>query len=147
MQVPKIEDFIYFTPYKVQWGDMDALGHVNNVVYIRYFETARVNFMEQSDLFSELLGDDITIVLARIECNFVQELKYPGEIKLMARIKSIGNSSMVVEHMVVGIDGKIYAFGDGTIVCTRTRKGDSGHTKMEKVSVPVEIRRKLGFPL
>ena len=121
------------TTQNVQWGEMDALGHVNNVQFIRYFETARVNFMERNNVFDDLLGNKINIVLAHIECKFVQPLYYPDQIELFCRFKSIGNTSMVVEHAVVSKKSGLVAFGDGIIVCTDSKTH-------QKTPIPERVR-------
>ena len=48
-------DFRHVTPVTVHWGDMDALGHVNNVIFFRYVESGRISY------FNELAGDDPSI--------------------------------------------------------------------------------------
>lgn len=121
MEKIDITKFDKGTIQQVQWGEMDALGHVNNVQFIRYFETARVNFMERNRIFDDLLGKEINIVLAHIECKFVKPLYYPDEIELLCRFKSLGNTSMVVEHAVISKKSGLVAFGDGIIVCTDTQ--------------------------
>ena len=121
MEKIDITKFDKGTIQQVQWGEMDALGHVNNVQFIRYFETARVNFMERNRIFDDLLGKEIIIVLAQIECKFVKPLYYPDEIELLCRFKSLGNTSMVVEHAVISKKSGLVAFGDGIIVCTDTQ--------------------------
>jgi acyl-CoA thioester hydrolase len=124
------------TTQNVQWGEMDALGHVNNVQFIRYFETARVNYMERNNVFDDLLGKEINIVLAHIECKFVQPLYYPDQIELLCRFKTIGNTSMVVEHAVVSKKSGLVAFGDGVIVCTDAKTN-------QKTPIPERVKKLL----
>lgn len=110
---------------RVQWGEMDALGHVNNVQFIRYFETARVHLMESIGLWKMFDKDGIMIVLAKMECNFIQPLYYPDTILAQARFKSIGRSSMVVEQQVVSKTSGLAAQGDGIIVFVDPKTGKS----------------------
>lgn len=136
MEKIDLSKFDFCTTQQVQWGEMDALGHVNNVQFFRYFETARVNFMEDSAIFNDLLGDKINIVLAHIECNFVQPLYYPDEIKMYCRIKSVGNTSMVTQHAIISAKSGLVAFGDGVIVCTDTQTN-------QKTQIPEKVKQLL----
>lgn len=76
---------------EVRWGDMDAYGHVNNTLFFRYFETARLRYFE--DL---LKNNDIampTVVLAEMSCRFLQPLVYPATIVVGCRVSRLGSSS------------------------------------------------------
>ena len=64
----------------VYWGEMDAFGHINNVIYFRYFETGRINFFNQTGFWKDLDNETVRIVVVKLDCNFVQEIIYPKEI-------------------------------------------------------------------
>ena len=93
-------DFRHLTPVTVHWGDMDALGHVNNVIFFRYVESGRISY------FNELAGDDPSIwggegpILADIQCSFVDQLRYPAEIEVATRTARLGGKSMTVEAAI-----------------------------------------------
>jgi acyl-CoA thioester hydrolase len=108
--------FPYPIDIQVQWGEMDALAHLNNVMFIRYFETARVHMMSETGLWGLYEKSGIMVVLAKVECNFIQPLYFPDVVTAQARIKSIGNSSMVVEHQIISKTSGLAAKGDGVIV-------------------------------
>ncbi len=84
-------DFRHFIELPVRWGDMDAFGHVNNVQYMRYLESGRIAYVEQ------VLGVPINagenIVLADIQCTFLQELHYPATVEVATRTSRLGRSS------------------------------------------------------
>jgi acyl-CoA thioester hydrolase len=84
----------------LQWGDQDAFGHVNNVVYFRWFESARVVYLEQSGLGHMMTGDGIGPILASIRCDYRKQLNYPDRIHIGARVTHLGNSSLKMEHVV-----------------------------------------------
>lgn len=110
----------------VQWGEMDAFGHINNVTYFRYFETGRINFFNQTNLWQDLIDEQVRIVVVKLECNYVQEIVFPEEIEIAVALKHIGNSSISV-HQVVKSSTKntIFAHGGGVIVGTDANTGKS----------------------
>ena len=64
----------------IRWGDMDAMGHVNNTVYFRYFEQARISWFGEIGCAPDPGGEGPVIVNAH--CSFIKQLKYPGEIEV-----------------------------------------------------------------
>lgn len=91
----------------IRWGDMDAMGHVNNTVYFRYFETARIAWFEQFGCAPDPAGEGPVIVNAN--CSFLKQLKYPGEIEVSTLVGPPGRSSFQMTHeiRVVGADGSV----------------------------------------
>ena len=69
----------------VRWGDMDAMGHVNNTVYFRYMEQARIAWFESLVPQAEQWGE-VGIVIVNASCNFRRPINYPGtvEVKVFA---------------------------------------------------------------
>ncbi len=110
--------FLYPVEINVHWGDQDALGHVNNVMFIRYFESARVHMMNACGIWEEFEKAKIFVVLAKIECNFLNSIHYPETVIAQCGLVSVGNSSIVVEHQIlIKSTGKIVANGQGIMVC------------------------------
>lgn len=89
--------FRHFTALPVQWGDMDMLGHVNNVIFFRYAESGRIAY------FDHLLGNDPSIwggegpILAEIQCRFIRQLRYPARLEIGTRTCRIGSRSLAIE--------------------------------------------------
>ncbi|MCP4123437.1 MAG: acyl-CoA thioesterase [Bacteroidetes bacterium] len=124
-------------PLNVQWGEMDAFNHVNNTVYFKYFEIARINFMENSGMLALMEAEKVGPILAHIEASFRIPLSYPDTIKACARVKSIGNTSFVIEHMVWSKNHNAVAcIGDGVVVMLDYKTG-------EKVKISDVLRNKL----
>lgn len=90
----------------IRWGDMDALGHVNNTVYFRYIETARIAWFEQTGAIPDPSREGPVIVTAN--CTFVKQLTYPGEIEVSTYVGPPGRSSFELSHDIrlVGADGQ-----------------------------------------
>lgn len=109
---------------QVLWGEMDAFQHINNVAYFRYFETGRVEFFNNTNLWQLFKDENIRIVVVKLECNYIREIIHPAEIEISVGIKKIGNASLTV-HQVVKCNGEIAAHGEGVIVATNPHTGKS----------------------
>ena len=77
----------------IRFADMDRQGHVNNAVYPTYFESGRVGVIY--DPQDGLQVEGCTTVLARIEIDFLKELRWPGTVEIGTGIADIGRSSYV----------------------------------------------------
>lgn len=75
----------------IRWGDMDAMGHVNNTVYFRYFEHARIAWFTEIGCEPNPKGEGPVIINAR--CTFIRQLKYPGDIEILTYVGPPGRSS------------------------------------------------------
>jgi acyl-CoA thioester hydrolase len=119
-------NFPFSIKQNVLWGEMDAFGHINNVVYFRYFESGRVYFFNETALWQTFLDEQVRIVVVKLECNYIQEIIFPEEIEILVAIKEVGNSSIKV-HQVVKSSTKniIFAHGEGIIVGTDPNTGKS----------------------
>ena len=77
----------------VRWGDMDAMGHVNNTVYFRYMEQARICWFEslvpQAEAWTSL-----SIVIVNASCNFRRPINYPGTVEVKVFTGAPGGSSV-----------------------------------------------------
>lgn len=102
---PKKE--VHRTRIVVRWGDMDAMGHVNNTVYFRYLEQARVEWLETMGLPPEPQGSGPVVINAH--CTFIRQLKYPATIEVRTLVGPPGRSSFqsVQEIRLVGADGAV----------------------------------------
>ena len=103
----------------IRWGDMDAMGHVNNTVYFRYIEQARISWFDQIACSPDPAGEGPVIVTAH--CSFIKQLTYPGEIEIRTLVGPPGRSSFDMVHQVhlVGADGApgaLHAEGGAKIV-------------------------------
>ena len=103
----------------IRWGDMDAMGHVNNTVYFRYIETARIAWLDHIGCGPDPGGEGPVIVNAH--CSFIKQLKYPGDIEISTLVGPAGRSSFEMTHEIrlVGADGEpgaVHAEGGAKIV-------------------------------
>ncbi len=101
----------------MQWGDQDALGHVNNIVYFRWFESARIEYLQRIGVNVTGLDGSAGVVLAAIHCDFRRPLTYPDTLDIGARVTRIGRSSMTMEHAIYsGAQQAVVAEGSSTLV-------------------------------
>src|SRR4051812_11015362 len=77
----------------VRWGDMDAMGHVNNTVYFRYMEQARIGWFDALLPRGEAWQRTV-IVIANASCNFRRPINYPGTVEVQVFIEPPGGSSV-----------------------------------------------------
>lgn len=101
----------------VAWGEMDAFGHVNNVVYFRYFESARIACFEKLGYGALAATTGLGPILAATDCRFRLPLTYPDTVIAAARIGTIGTDDFMMHYLVVSRrHGRVAAEGSGRIV-------------------------------
>jgi len=98
----------------IRFRDIDSMGHVNNVVYLTYFEEGRKEFLRS--LFGIINPEDYNFILAQISCDFYKPIKISDTISLEIWIGKIGQKSFDFNYQLIGKDDKnneptIYAKG------------------------------------
>jgi acyl-CoA thioester hydrolase len=107
---PSLEKYPIILTLPVQWGDQDAFGHVNNTVYLRWSESARIEYMRRVGIFPQNAHPTgVGPILATITCDYKLALTYPDEIEVGARVVRIGNSSIQMENVIVSRRAKAVA--------------------------------------
>ena len=94
------DGFRFFTPTPTRWGDCDMLGHINNVEYLRYYESARLDYFQQLLGISTGLEHGDSLILADIHVTFLSQVHHPCALVVGTRIARLGNSSFEVESGV-----------------------------------------------
>ena len=112
MTSPRIPVQTTFIP--VRWGDMDAQGHVNNTVYFRYMEQARIEWMERVDA-PVGIGPGLGSVIVNASCTFIEPIEYPGTVEVRMFIGSPGRSSFE-SYYELWIGARKHAEGAAKIV-------------------------------
>jgi acyl-CoA thioester hydrolase len=132
-----LTDFRVVIELSVAWGEMDAYRHVNNVVYFRYFENARLEYFRRLDWFEYERQTGVGPILAATQARFRKPLTYPDTISVGARVSSFGKDRFTMEHLIVShAQEEITTEGQGTIVTFHYGSG-------KKTAVPEEIRRRI----
>jgi acyl-CoA thioester hydrolase len=121
----------------IRWGDMDAMGHVNNTIYLRYMESARIQMMGEGGFKTNPMGEGF--VIANIFCNFIRQLEFPGEVVVKSYVGTIGRSSFDIYHELLRADGgaDLYANGGATMVWL-------DFPKQKSLPMPGQLRDWLG---
>src|SRR5688500_10766445 len=86
--------------FPVAWGEMDALQHVNNIVYFRYFESARIAYFEKLEFWDYMKQTGIGPILKSTNCNFKIPLNYPDTVSIGSRIKNVEEDRCTMEYFV-----------------------------------------------
>jgi len=118
----------------IRWGDMDAMGHVNNTVYFRYMEQARIGWFDAL-VPQEEAWQSTGIVIANASCNFRKPINYPGIVEVRVTIGAPGGSS-VPTFYELRVGEQRYADGEATVVFIDM-------AKQKPVRIPEAIRSKL----
>lgn len=84
----------------IAWGDMDAFDHVNNTVFLRWFESARIAYFEEIGILHRMPSDRIGPILARATCDYRLAVRYPDQVRVDATVTRLGNSSFVMSYRV-----------------------------------------------
>ncbi|WEM44284.1 thioesterase family protein (plasmid) [Photobacterium sp. DA100] len=96
-----LEGYPIVTEIPVAWGEMDALNHVNNVVYFRYFETARLDYFAGIGLMEEMQATQTGPVLSETSSRYRRPVTYPDKLLVGSRISELTGDSFVMEYKIV----------------------------------------------
>ncbi|KAB7632102.1 acyl-CoA thioesterase [Verminephrobacter eiseniae] len=91
IDLPERKKLVHEMRFPVRWGDMDAMGHVNNTVYFRYLETARIDWMVAMGCRPDRDGQGP--VIAHAFCNFYHQLEYPADVLLRMYVSDPGRTT------------------------------------------------------
>lgn len=101
----------------VAWGDMDSFGHVNNTIYLRWFESARIAFFMEVGVPHRDIDHGQAPILARTSCEFELPLTFPDTVRVECSIERIGTKSFTMRYQVFSrARGRRAAQGDGVVV-------------------------------
>jgi acyl-CoA thioester hydrolase len=96
-----LDGYPLVTTITLLWGDQDAFGHINNLAYIRWAETGRVEYLERVGMWAKLPPTGVAPILASIKCDYKAQMTYPDTVLVGTRVTHIGNSSVRMEHRLV----------------------------------------------
>ncbi len=112
-----LSDYPVVIEIPVAWGEMDAFQHLNNVVYFRYFESARIAYFEKIEAMSVMETTGIGPILAETRCRYRIPLTYPDTVSVGARVSELAPKGFMMQYAVASHrHGQVAAEGDGRIV-------------------------------
>jgi len=118
----------------VAWGQMDAFHHVNNTVYFRWFEDARLACFEKVGWLDIMKRTGVGPILARTTGIFKRPLSWPDTITVAARVEDISEDRFTMRYRVVSHDqGVVVAEGDGRLI-------SFNYDTREKAPIPTAVR-------
>ena len=142
---PKLADYPHKVTDTIRFGDLDPQGHVNQAVFLTYFESGRVAMFRDPDLGIGVPG--LTFVLVRMEVDYMKELHWPGSIDIGTGVTEFGRSSFKVSQAI---------FRDGAVARDGPRhtglhgqddaQGRAAAAARDRSVEPMEGDRSLGSP-
>ncbi len=136
-----MKDLISVYPVTIEiplaWGDMDAFQHVNNVVYFKHFESARISYFEKINFLEVMNKTGIGPILASTQCRYKIPLTYPDQVTVGARVETIEKDRFIMKYAVISHKFcKIAALGEGELVTF-------DYNSNKKALIPDEIRKRI----
>ncbi|KEI72115.1 acyl-CoA thioesterase [Endozoicomonas elysicola] len=129
-----LEDYPVITEIPVAWGDMDALQHVNNVVYFRYFETARIDYFDKIQVMEKAKGSGIGPVISHTQCFYKAPVTYPDTLLVGSRVSDVQEDRFTMEYA-------IYSKSMNRVTTTGTATGVMfNFVTNSKASIPEELK-------
>ena len=118
---------------QVAWGDMDALGHVNNVQYYRYIESARISYMRALKFFEQ----DIHLVVASSQCKYLRPVTFPDQLNIGVRVEEIRSSAFRMSYLLWSTaQQQVVALGEAVMVSV-------DQENMQKTQLPECIKQRI----
>ncbi|MGZ4043445.1 MAG: acyl-CoA thioesterase [Bacteroidia bacterium] len=121
---------------QIDWSEMDLFGHINNVAYFKYIQTARVNYCELVGINTFDPKEKLSFAVAATNCQFKKPLYYPGEIMVKTKVAWVKNSSLQLDHVIVNHKNEIAAGASDVIVIF-------DYAANTKINVPESVREKI----
>ena len=130
-----LKEFTFVVDLNIEWGDMDALQHVNNIEYFKYFQVARIAYFEKINSDSVFGETPISLILASTQCKFIYPLTFPDSVSVGVRVDAMADQYFTMKYAVVSHQHqRLAAIGDAKVVMF-------DYVNNKKTSVPDEIRK------
>ena len=124
---------------QIDWADLDLFGHVNNVAFFRYMQSARLRYCEQIGLSSLNEAGKLSFLVASSRCDFRNAIYYPGQVEITSSIIWARNTSFCLKHKIHDREQKIYAEGEDVLVLY-------DYQRAEKCIIDDQLRQRMGLP-
>ena len=134
---PLLADYPVVIEIPVAWGEMDSFAHVNNVVYFRWFESARIAYLDAIGFRSGDAYNGIGPILSSTHCRFRRALRYPDTVQVGARTEDVAIDRFTMEYRIVSLgEDVVAAEGGGTVVAY-------DYAEATKSRLPLEVRERI----
>jgi acyl-CoA thioester hydrolase len=113
----QVDGFPVVVKLPVQWGEMDLYGHVNNVAFFRYFESARIEYLERCAFRASYRESGVGAILHSTSCRFRRPLVYPDQLLSATRAVRVERDRFSMEYRLVSLgQDAVAAEGSGLVV-------------------------------
>ena len=122
LELPEHKKLVYSTTFSVRWGDMDAMGHVNNTMYFKYMEHGRIEWLSEIGFLH--LPNGQAPVIANAFCNFKRQLKYPDVVLMKLYVSNPARVTFDAWTTLERVEepGVICAAGGATVLWIDTQR-------------------------
>jgi len=117
----------------VAWGEQDLFGHVNNIVYFRYFESVRMHYLERIGVMRSHQETGKGVILASTTCDFKKPVTWPQQLTVRTGVVSVGHTSFTMDYLITDEQGVSVATGVSVLVMY-------DYTAGNKIRVTDEVR-------
>jgi acyl-CoA thioester hydrolase len=134
-QLPEKKKLVHELIIPIRWGDMDAMGHVNNTNYFRYLEILRLDWLR--NLGQRLDGKTVEgLIIVNAFCTFHKQFEFPGDILAKMYVSDPGRTSFESWATMGRVDdpGVVYASGGATTVWV-------DYSRQKSIPLPDWVRR------
>lgn len=133
-----LEEYPAYLQIPIAWGEMDAFGHVNNTVYLRQFESARIAYMHSAGMEEAMRGAErgsgVGPILASIYCRYKMPITFPDTVVAAARVVEIGEDRFTMQHRTVSLRHRRVAAEGECVIVTYD------YARLTKAAVPEAMR-------
>lgn len=130
------DDYKLSLELRIDFSDLDMYRHVNNVSYMRFLQSGRVNFWEATGIYQLYENTDQGTMLVSTHCDFKKPLFYPGKAIIKTKLGFMKNSSFGLDHLILNGKGEVCAEGRDVVVCY-------DFSKDQTFRIPEELREKM----
>ena len=120
---------------RIDWGELDVLGHVNNLQIMKYVQAARVNHLEKVGISQLHAEQNVGAILASIHTQFLKPLFYPGNVTVFSRVEYIKTSSFKFHYEIYNDKNELAAEAQDILVLY-------DFDRKHKLAIPSDLRKK-----
>ena len=135
-KMKSLKDYPVIVKIPIAWGDMDAFGHVNNIRYFKYFESARIKYFEDIGLADIMHQSTIGPILASTSAKFIKPVVYPDIVSVGTRITSLEENKFSMDYLIESEKIGVVAIGEAVIVII-------DYKSSQKAPLPLIVKEKI----
>jgi len=121
---------------RIDWSEMDEFRHVNNVMFMKYIQSGRVNYWQLTGIYDLFLKERKGFMVLSVSCRFISPLYFPGEVTIETGLIEMGNSSLKLKHVLRNNTQQIVAEAEDVLVMYNFNENS-------KMNIPEELRNRI----